>query len=181
MFEATAPHKSDSNAPKAVMVNAGARKLDKFDQSKVNGLKRSLSSNVWGMTPICGTCHLNKTVASVAAIKPSSDAGKRAFSFFGQKIMVKMTISPSKIACQLSVNPSLKYSSSLNSAASVAAVLTPSKLSIWPMAIISAIPEVKPVMTAEGINAMKRPNLKRPISSRKKPDSRPAIQTPSNP
>lgn len=47
--------------------------------------------------------------------------------------------------------------------------------------MINAIPDVKPVITGAGINAMNLPNLSSPIISRNTPEIKPAIQTPCRP
>ena len=60
------------------------------------------------MAPITVTGQFVTAFASVARMMPSSEAGKRAFSFLGQKIMVRMTMRPSATACQSAVTPPRK-------------------------------------------------------------------------
>ncbi len=55
---------------------------------------------------------------------------------------------------------------------------TPKKLSTCPSAMMTAMPEVKPVMTGAGMKETSRPSRKRPASSKMTPASNVAAKTP---
>ena len=57
----------------------------------------------------------------------------------------------------------------------------PNMLSICPRAIITAIPEVKPVITGAGIREMNFPSLKIPSSKRMTPAIKLTVKRPSMP
>ena len=57
----------------------------------------------------------------------------------------------------------------------------PKKLSICPMAMMTAMPEVKPMMTGMGMNVMSRPSLKTPASRSRMPAAKQAKNTPCSP
>ena len=57
----------------------------------------------------------------------------------------------------------------------------PKKLAICPVNIITAIPEVKPIVTGRGMNLINEPNLKIPIRHKIIPASKPASSKSSYP
>ena len=128
---------------------------------------------VLGMAPMAGTCQPSATVRDVASTMPRSDAGKRAFQRRGHASMVAMTSPPRTSVCGSGVIAAPKYWRSFTAAEAAPGVCTPSRLSIWPMPMRSAIPEVNPVTTGAGTKAMKRPRPNVPMASRRIPENRP--------
>ena len=57
----------------------------------------------------------------------------------------------------------------------------PKKLSICPMAMIMAMPEVKPMITGMGMKPISRPRRKMPASRRRTPAAKQAKKTPCRP
>ena len=83
-------------------------------------------------------------------IKAANDDGIFSLSFFGHIIIMTITANPMHIVGISGWKPSVKYEINLV-IARLPLDVTPKKLSSCPNAIITAIPEVNPVITEDGI------------------------------
>ena len=59
--------------------------------------------------------------------------------------------------------------------------VVPKKLSIWPSAMMIAMPDVKPMITGIGMKPMSRPSRSTPAASSKMPAAKHAKNTPCSP
>ncbi len=181
MLLATAPHRRLSTAPSAVIERIGAIRPDRSFHGIAPSWSRSAWSSVCGIAPMTGTGQCNTALSAVARMMPSSEAGKRSDHFLGHRSMVRITTVPSTTACQSTVKPPRKKPKNFSVAECAPGVWIPRKLSIWPMKMIKAMPEVKPVITGAGTKAMKRPSRSRPMTSSRTPAIAPASQMPVSP
>ncbi len=88
-----------------------------------------------------------------------------------------MSSSQGEIVCQarpMAPSRSMKWSGTWSS-------FRPSRSLIWRTAITVAMPEVKPVVTGNGMNSMSFPMRSRPMPMSKSPASRPDMSRPESP
>ena len=136
---------------KAAILIAGT--TNPLIDSKLIPAKVNLSSkiNFCGISPITSTGKLNNILTIKATISPIKDDGTFAFHFLGHRIIIATTSNPISIAYILGFIGPLTKLNTFIIALSEVFVVTPKKLSSCPIAIVNAIPDVKPVITGSGI------------------------------
>ena len=132
-------------------------------------------------SPIVLTSIFKSATMAAPTTTAISEAGIFS-SLFGQNISIKRHTIPTTRACQLNVPIHLNTSRSF-SIVSIGEFtnVSPRKSLICPIAIVTAIPSVKPVVIVNGINFMSAPSLNTPIRIKIIPASIVARTSPSIP
>jgi len=182
---ATTHERSDSIAAKIAMVNAFGSAF---------WITSRLSFGKWNdgrllfivyRSPIVFTWIGISFTIKIPTATAANDGGIFASTFtFGIKIRIARHTAPTKTACQFSVPIPAKNPSSFSIVSIVgipAGIVTPQKSLSCPIAIVTAIPAVKPVVIVYGINLISEPKRQNPIKIKMIPARIVATAKPSIP